>query len=131
MQAGIESSKGRLSEVLRSGFPIFSAPPTVAQPVNGYPGGKFDPEQPWASYMVVKIKRVEGVFQVNNQHAKWTLNPQRSLGSATSQPDLLRNSCSYKKRGKHPATAKRPYTTYKYFLADAATPTGKTPHTSP
>ena len=135
MQAEEESSEGRLKHVLRSGFPVFSAPPAASQAVEGYAGGEFDPEQRGASYLVVKKKGVVGVIQTSNHDAKWTLNPQSAPVSETSQPLMRTVPCSYKKRGNNPAPVMGNYTPYRYYLVEsgclAAAPAGKKPQLHP
>lgn len=116
MQAAKESDEGRLSEVLHSGFPVFSAPPATVVAIDGYPGGELDPAQRGTGYIVVKIKGVEWVLQVNNQFAPWTLSPQSSPVSETSQVGMRKVPCSRKKRKGHPPPDTGDHTPYKYFL---------------
>lgn len=117
------------------GFPVFNAPPAAEQAVEGYEGGVFRPEHRAAGYAVVKRKGVGGVIQTSNHDAPWTLNPQSSPVSETSQPLMRKVPCGYKKRGNNPKPDMGPYTPYKYYLVEsgflASTPAGKKPKLHP
>ncbi|KAJ1495847.1 pectin lyase fold/virulence factor [Baffinella frigidus] len=101
------------------GFPVFNAPPAAEQAVEGYEGGVFRPEHRAAGYAVVKRKGVGGVIQTSNHDAPWTLNPQSSPVSETSQPLMRKVPCGYKKRGNNPKPDMGPYTPYKYYLVES------------
>ena len=143
MQVSEDTYNGCLRPVLnrRKHLLVFSAPPAAVQVLPGSQGETFDPEEPGAAYMVVKKKKkqkgVVGVIQTNNCDAKWTLNPESSPVSETSQPSMKMVPCGYKRRGKNPAPAMGPYTPYKFWLDESgflfSEPAGKKPrqHASP
>ena len=72
LQAQEILSKGAHFNGVLSGFPVFSAPPAAAQPLEGYAVGVFGPEQRAAAYIVVKKKGVVGVIKTHNHDAKYT-----------------------------------------------------------
>ena len=84
--------------------PVFSDPPGREQVLEGYEGGKFDPEIRGAACIVVKVRGVKGVIKTKNREAKWGLNPMgKENNSMTSQPGMRKVPCTFRKRLKHPA----------------------------